>query len=137
MKPLVLAGLALLMLGTGCDSTTEPSEYTNAVFTLEDAVLPAGSGVTALTPSAIRFEPDGSIVINSCNRCEGRYTWESNELHVRDLTCTVIGCGPNLDLGEWLYADRIVVSDTDDDEVTLVAEQDGEIATFLFSVAER
>ena len=34
-------------------------------------------------------------------------------------------------------SDRIVVSDTDDEQVTLVAERDGEIATLLFVVSER
>lgn len=137
MKLLSLAGLVLLAL-PGCDSPTEPSDYTDTVFTLQDAVLPNGSGVTTITPSTITFRSDGGLGIASCNDCDGVYRWESNELVVSSLGCTEIACGDRLDLGAWLYAERIVVSDTDNNTVTLVAEQrDGEIATFSFSVADR
>ena len=136
MKPFLFSVL-VLTLAAGCDSTTEPSEYTDAVFTLQDAVLPAGSGVTNMTPSTITFTPDGSISVDSCNDCDGTYSWDGNLLELDGLGCTEKACGDRLDLGVWLEADRIVVSDSDEDEVTLVSERDGEIATFLFSVAER
>lgn len=135
MKPFLTATLVLLAVG-GCDSSTSPSSFTNTVLTLESASLPPEAGITELTPSTITFQPDGTLAVESCNACGGSYDWDGNLLHVSGLGCTEIACGPNLDLGEWLWGERVVVSDesdTSDGEVTLVAERDGLIATFVFS----
>lgn len=136
MKPLLLLGLALAV--AGCDSSTAPSSFTNAVLTLEEATLPPGSGVTDITPSTITFRPDSTLDVDSCNRCGGRYAWDDHLLRVTSLGCTEIACGSRLDLGQWLDAERIVVSNTSDatDEVTLTAERDGQLATFVFSVRD-
>jgi hypothetical protein len=139
MKPLLILVLAAVALGAGCDSSTSPSDFTSAVFTLEDASLPPSAGVTDLTPSTITFAPDGTLSVASCNDCGGRYAWDENLLRVSDLGCTEMACGGRLDLGPWLYADRIVVSNTsdaDEDEVTLVAEREGLLGTFLFRVSD-
>jgi hypothetical protein len=127
---------AALALSAGCDSATSPSSFTSAVFTLERASLSPESGITELTPSTVAFRPDGTLSVRSCNQCEGSYAWDDNFLEVSALGCTEIACGPNLDLGPWLDAERIVVSNTSDanDEVTLVAERGEQIGTFVFSV---
>ena len=136
MKPVLFACCALLVLSAGCDSGTEPSELNDTVLTLQDAVLPASSGVTVLTPSTITLDSKGRINVTSCNSCQGTYAWDSNELVVTGLGCTEIACGERLDLGDWLVADRVVASDANDENLTLVAERDGELATFLFEVAD-
>lgn len=138
MKHALALSLAALVLGAGCDSATAPSTYTSTIFTLTDASLPPEAGVTELTPSTITFAPDGTLAVSSCNDCGGRYVWDSNVLRVEDLVCTDMACGARLDLGLWLTAERVVVShssDADDREVTLVAERDGLLASFLFRVS--
>jgi heat shock protein HslJ len=137
MKRLLILTAALATFA-GCDSTTSPSSFTSSVFTLERASLPPDSGITDITPSTITFRPDGTLDVQSCNSCEGRYVWDDNFLRVPGLGCTEIACGPNLDLGQWLDAERIVVSSTSDatDEVTLVAERGGQLGTFVFSVRD-
>lgn len=127
--------LSLVALALGCDSVTAPSSYTDTVFTLADASLPPETGVSELTPSTITFAPDGTLRVTSCNDCDGRYAWDGNLLRVEHLACTDLACGSRLDLGPWLAAERVVVSDAEDDEVTLVAERDGLLGTFTF-VAE-
>ena len=138
MKLSLAAFLVLLAVG-GCDSSTSPSSFTNTVLTLESASLPPDAGITELTPSTITFRPDGTLDVESCNSCGGSYDWDGNLLRVSSLGCTEIACGPNLDLGEWLWGERVVVSDesdTADGEVTLVAERDGLIASFVFNFRE-
>ena len=136
MNRRLVLSLMLLALVAGCDSTTEPSEYAAHVFFLEAAQLPPGSEATAFTESTITFGPEGVLSVASCNTCDGHYAWDDRQLLVHDLVCTRIACGDRLDLGPWLgEAERIVVSDTDDELVTLAAERDGRLATFSFRVA--
>ena len=135
MKLLSVIMLTLLVVA-GCDSATSPSSFTNTVLTLESASLPPDAGVTELTPSTITFRPDGTLEVESCNTCGGQYAWDGNLLRVTGLGCTEIACGSRLDLGEWLLGERVVVSDEsdrEDGEVTLVAERDGLIASFVFT----
>jgi heat shock protein HslJ len=135
MKLSLAAFLVLLAVG-GCDSATSPSSFTNTVLTLESASLPPEAGITELTPSTITFRPDGTLDVASCNSCGGRYDWDGNLLRVTELGCTEIACGSNLDLGEWLWGERVVVSDEsdrEDGEVTLVVERNGLLATFVFT----
>lgn len=138
MKRLLILSAALV-LSAGCDSATSPSSFTSAIFTLERASLPPDFGITELTPSTLTFRPNGTLDVQSCNQCEGRYAWDDNFLRVSGLGCTEIACGPNLDLGQWLDAERIVASNVSDanDEVTLVAERGEQIGTFVFSVRDR
>lgn len=136
MRYTLVLSLAALALGAGCDSATAPSSYTDTVFTLADASLPPEAGVTELTPSTITFAPDGTLRVTSCNDCDGHYAWDGNLLRVENLVCTDLACGTRLDLGPWLAAERVVVSDAEEDEVTLVAERDGLLGTFLFTVTE-
>lgn len=137
MKLLLALPLVLLAVG-GCDSSTSPSSFTSTVLTLESASLPPEAGVTELTPSTITFRPDGTLDVASCNTCGGRYAWDDNLLRVDNFGCTEVACGPRLDLGPWLWGERVVVSNTSDanDEVTLVAERDGRLGTFVFSVRD-
>jgi heat shock protein HslJ len=135
MKLYFCLSLALLAVA-GCDSATSPSSFTSAVLTLEQATLPPEAGITELTPSTIGFRPGGTLDVASCNTCGGRYVWDDNLLRVTELGCTEIACGSRLDLGEWLWGERVVVSDesdAEDGEVTLVAERGGLIGTFVFT----
>ncbi|GAB5535158.1 MAG: hypothetical protein Rubg2KO_14070 [Rubricoccaceae bacterium] len=87
--------LALLVV-VGCSSpppTGLSAELPGTAWTLERVVYDDGRVARGTGEQRITFEPDGGVLIVSCNTCNGTYRMRGNELMVRDpMACTRRGC---------------------------------------------
>jgi len=88
--------LLALLLVVGCSSpppTGLSAELPGTAWTLERVVYDDGRVERGTGEQRITFEPDGSVLIVSCNTCNGTYRMRGNELTVRDpMACTRRGC---------------------------------------------
>jgi heat shock protein HslJ len=91
---ILLAGWAL----ASCDSGTSNSEVSELQgdWQLQSFALNDGSTVPVPNPEAYtaQFSADGSVNVQAdCNRCNGPYEIEGNNIDVGLMACTLAFCG--------------------------------------------
>ena len=105
--------LALLALA-GCSSppTGLSAELPGTAWTLERVVYADGR-VARGTGERVTFEPDGRVLVVSCNTCNGTYRMRGNELAVRSpMACTLRACADGaVELERYLDGDLTLQRD--------------------------
>lgn len=96
MSLVLRAGLVplVLLLVAGCSRTPTglSAELPGTAWTLERVVYADGT-VERGTGERITFDPDGRVLLASCNTCNGTFRLRGNRLQVREpLACTRRGC---------------------------------------------
>ncbi|MEO0558424.1 MAG: META domain-containing protein [Bacteroidota bacterium] len=88
--------LFAFLFAIGCSSpppTGLSAELPGTAWTLERVVYDDGRVERGTGEQRITFEPDGRVLIVSCNTCNGTYRMRGNELTMRDpMACTRRGC---------------------------------------------
>ena len=90
--------LALVVILAGCGGGSEIPGGTTALpgtaWTVERIVYPSGDVVRG-SGETVAFGADGSLVMSSCNTCQGRYRFRRGVLEVAEnLSCTRKACPP-------------------------------------------
>lgn len=86
--------LVAILAVAGCSSppTGLSAELPGTAWTLERVVYDDGR-VERGSGERITFDPDGGVLIASCNTCNGTYRMRGNELRIASpMACTRRGC---------------------------------------------
>ncbi len=89
---LLVAAVALLA-ASACSSPTPVSPYAGSVWSLDRIVGADGSVTRGTGDERLTFGADGSVSVQSCNACAGRYTITDDVMTVAPgMACTRRGC---------------------------------------------
>ena len=133
MSLVLRAGLfpLALLVAAGCARTPTglSAELPGTSWTLERVVYADGS-VERGAGERITFEPDGRVLVVSCNTCNGTFRLRGNRLQVREpLACTRRACAEGaVELEAFFEEERQLTRDG----AYLIADGEGESAQLLF-----
>jgi len=128
---LLLAAVAVLA-ASACSSPAPASPYAGTVWTLDRIVAADGSVTRGSGDERLTLGADGSVSMQSCNLCNGRFATDGDVLTVAEpVACTRRGCTSGQIEMERYFAgpvglDRdgptLTVSAADDVQLVFVAE---------------
>ena len=97
----------LSCLPAGCDSDDNTPSELIALWQLQEFILADGTVTTVDDPAkyTMDFQADGNVNIRTdCNRCNGSYAVDGDNLSFGPLACTIAACLPGSFDGQFQVA---------------------------------
>ena len=89
-----LVAVAAVAVLSACSSPAPVSPYAGTVWTLDRIVAADGSVTRGSGEERLTLSADGSVAMQSCNLCNGRFATADDVLTVAEpVACTRRGCG--------------------------------------------
>jgi heat shock protein HslJ len=105
MRLCVFLGISSMLLLTSCDSVMSPEELSEAQGVWQLVEISGVVSVSRPEDYTVQFTADGIVRAQAdCNRCNGSYEAEGNNLSLGPLACTRAFCGPSSLFDEYVTA---------------------------------